>query len=388
MAIFKEIKNWVNDQKNKREIKNMLYLLNSKYELYESEMLYDDEFVVKVADYFSLLYNDLHYSKFDEKKHEKYSKKVGEWTQNFIEAEEMILEDVRERMIQIEKEFDKSNVDIKKLLFKDKDGQNLTDIIKQSDEENLIEDNDKKFEYYIGCITENQVRDEISLIQALSQAIQNGGIRRDGMPFLRGGVVAIKLDDFIKYEESLDTFVENINLPDNPNMYQFKKALKAYKDFTGNDFNIEDFASYDESLKNPDPAKALDNACFVLNCLHQSFATYQKQFHVLDVYKPATVYDQMIIPNYDIVTYALDPMISLVPTEIDSLFKMLDGTDSRITIDKRFEKHYARKLKTYISSSQAKEYFQVSDSNDNISNFNGKDDDGDGVRQYEMRPTK
>lgn len=389
MSIFKEIKNWINEQKFKREMDDLVYYLNSEYELYQSDLLNNSGFINKVANYFSLLYNDLHYSNFDDKLHEMYNESVSEWSQNFIEAQHMRLEDVRNEKKCIEEAFNLEEIDIKKALFKDEDGELLSEVIETPEEIKEYEDAYNQLDYYNVCLLENQVKDEISLIQALSQAIQNGGIRREGMPFMRGGVVTIKLDDFIKYEKDLDDFVENINVPDNPNMFQFKKALKAYEKFVGCKFDLNDYASCFKSIKDYDPENVLDNSCLIFDLFYESYSEYQKQLHNLDVYKNITIYDQMLIPNCDMVKYVVDPALALAPTELPEVFKMLDKTDSRITIDKRFVKHYSRKLlKEQISPDQAKEHLQVSDSNDIVSDFILKDDAEVKDTQRDTEPTK
>lgn len=246
MSVFKDIKKWLTDRKERKEVDDMARLLNNPTMLYYSGALSEPDFVGNVAKYFSAMYNDLHFSNFDEAKYQRYNDWVTEWTNNFIEAEEMRLDDVNRLLGIIEKQFAERGVDIEKSLYKDNFGQGLTDLINNA---HLIKQNGdeyNKLDYHSYVLLEHTIKGEMSLIQTLAQAISSGKLRRDGMPFTKGEVVALNLDDFEEYENQLDTFVERINLPKNPTEAQLKKAMDAYENYCGESFSVEDFEDYGE----------------------------------------------------------------------------------------------------------------------------------------------
>ncbi len=215
MSIFKDIKNWIEDRRMKKETEEMVDLLNDSDYLYRSCALSDESFVHRVANYFSLMYNDLHFSNFDEKKHEQFSEMVTEWTKNFIDAEEMRLDDVKNKISHIEQLFSETGIDIYKMLYFDDCGKMLTDLVETAHLIEPTENTYNQLDYHSFNMLENNIKGDIALIQSLAQAISGGKLRRDGMPFVRGEVVPIKLEAFEEYEACIDEFVEGIELPEN-----------------------------------------------------------------------------------------------------------------------------------------------------------------------------
>lgn len=364
MSIIKDFKNWLEERKIKKETDEMVYLLNGSDRLYRSCALSDESFVHRVANYFSLMYNDLHFSNFDEKKHDQYNEMVTEWTKNFCDAEEMRLEDVKTQIAKIESLFEKTGIDIYNKLYFDKCGQMLTDLVETAHLIQPTENAYNQLDYHSFNILEDNIKGDIALIQSLAQSISSGNLRRDGMPFVLGEVVSIKLEDFEEYEACIDEFVEGINLPENATADQIQKAMEAYETFLGESFSVEDYADLDESFKHVDSDSYLAVTHKIFDFIYDSYAEYQEELHCLDKYKDVTVYDTMIVPNMALLTYMVDPIMMCVPSEFDSLFNLLDRTDSKITIDKKYSGHYTRYLKDCeISQDDASIYFTVMDDN-------------------------
>ncbi len=140
--------------------------------------------------------------------------------------------------------------------------------------------------------------------------------------------------------------------------------MEAYETFLGDTFCVEDYVNLDESFKHVDSDNFLEITHKIFDYLHSSYAEYQEELHYLDPYKDVTVYDTMLVPNVALLTYMVDPIMMYVPSEIDCLFNLLDGTDSKITIDKKYSGHYTRYLKeSDISQENANIYFTVMDDN-------------------------
>lgn len=364
MSIFKDIKNWIEDRKMRKEIDEMVDLLSDSGSLYRSCALSDENFVYGVANYFSLMYNDLHFSNFDEKKHEQFSEMVTEWTKNFIEAEEMRLDDVKNKISHIEQLFSETGIDIYKRLYFDDCGQMLTDLVETAHLIERTENTYNQLDYHSFNMLENNIKGDMALVQCLAQAITSGKLRRDGMPFVRGEVVPIKLENFEEYEACIDEFVNETELPKNATDEQIIKAMEAYETFYGETFCVENYVNLDESFKHVDSDNFLDVTHKIFDIIHESYMEYQEELHYLDIYKDVTVYDTMLVPNVALLTYMVDPIMMLVPSEFDSLFSLLDDTDSKITIDKKYSGHYTRYLKECeISQDDANMYFTVMDDN-------------------------
>lgn len=123
--------------------------------------------------------------------------------------------------------------------------------------------------------------------------------------------------------------------------------------------------------------------------LYDGYSNYQKEIHNLDVYKDITVYDKMIVPNIELITYMVEPIMIFTPSEYESLFSLLDGTDSRITIDEKFCGAYTRALEQDISQDMASQYFVVMDDNlcESPINYNDIPDNNEN-RVYDFKDDK